>query len=233
AQLELFGGTVSAGPSVVSPDFTLSIEGVITPIDHLDRSPRRVLRGVTGHVSTRFTLASLQCAGLYSRSAHVEGDGSVLADVGLVQGTVSRDSRFEVRLEHLDARVKGFAFSGKTNVNAGASEDHALALVAALAGNLRSPPLRGVPLELALPRVTASLELSTRDLAARPKLVRLTAKAPAMSVRDARPLTQPVAEKVPALAKAVLGAGPLTGSASLTVTPRATLVRIEQAKLGS
>jgi hypothetical protein len=138
-----------------------------------------------------------------------------------------------LRLDALDAHAKDFGFKGRALLEADVHDAKALAVSANVAGAVTSPPLDGAPLVVQVRDMTGTLAMSSRDLGAPMHFVELSAKVPDANVADASPITRRASKSVPVIPKLVLSNGPLVGSASLTVTPDGTLVRLEQARLGN
>jgi hypothetical protein len=232
--LHLDGGTLSAGPHVIASQLTAHVQAALAPTFNIRERPQGVIRALSGRLRLDADIAGLEAVELYGDGLMLDGAGVANADITLNEGRISRESHFAVGLDRLEARSNGFALKGHGRLDAaGAAKGAGLDLKAALDGTLASPPLGGQPLVMNVREASATMSVSSRDLAGPPRFLQLAGRVREVRAPNARPLTREAAKRVPVLANVVLGDGPLTASGDILVTRRGARVRLNQARLGS
>lgn len=233
AQLDLDGGTLSAGEHVVSSAFTLGAAVTITPVDLPSSPGLKVLRGLTTSMHFDAPLEDLGVADLYLDGLRVRGTGTLSAALEIAEGRLTPGSTLSVELPATAVAFDGQAFSGQAQATLTVPEaTKAPEVLATLSGALavRLPDLKPVKAELS--GVSLQAVLADNDLSSGLSLARMHAVVAEARVPDARPITGALSLLVPFFAKVVLGDGPLVASATAYVTPEYTLVRLKKLTLG-
>lgn len=231
ALLVLDGGRLEAGEHLVASPFALRAEVALAAVDVAASPGLLVLRTLTASLHVDTPLVDLGAAELYVGGLKARGAGRLAAKLELVAGHLMAGSSLEVWLPATDLQRKGYRFTGAAHARLTVPGTLAPAADATLHGVL-SVPLHGGPVVAALSGLAAELVLADNDLSTVPSIARLSAALREVRVRDVRTVSQAVATIVPLIAPAVLGDGPLVGSATASVTPGYALVRLEHLHLG-
>jgi hypothetical protein len=232
--LHVDGGTLRAGPHVIASQLTAKVEAALAPTFNIRERPSGIIRALSGRLRLEADVAGLEAVELYGDGLTLDGAGVANADITVHEGRITRESHLSLGLDRVEGHSKGFALKGHGRLDAaGAAKGVGLELNAALDGTLTTPPLSGAPLVMSVRGASATMSVSSRDLAGPPRFLQLKGRVREVRAPNARPLTRQAAKKVPVLATVVLGDGPLTASGDVLVTRKGALVRLLQAKLGS
>ncbi len=233
ALLELEGGKLTAGDTVVSSALGARVEVTVTPTDLVSATGLGIFRTLSSSIQFDAALDDLGVADLYVDGLRTRGAGRLKADVRMSNGKLLPGSSLEAFLPATDLRVAGYHFSGPAQAKFTVSGDSAGATAGAtLSGTLDVPWFGKELAQAALSNVTGELAFVDNDLAQGLRVRRLHAGLGEARMRDARAVAQTAGAFLPIAAPIVLGNGPLVASATLDVTDH-PVVRLERLTLGS
>jgi hypothetical protein len=231
AVIDLEPGRLTVGPHEVSRRARVHVEADM-PATKIPR-PRpkpEMLAGLSGLVQVDAPI-SISFARIYRPGLRTRGFGKLEVDAGITRGRLTPQSKLQLSVSKVHARLKSGGFDGNLNVRFDAVK--APRLRAAVEGKVEVPLPDESALEVAVPDASGEVVLTSADLAHAIGIDSAHAEAPQLRADDVRPAMSAYSNKVPWLVRGLLGPGPLEAKLSADVVPGEIRVRADRIKLGA
>lgn len=237
ATLKLEDGTLTSGERVISTNFSLEGGCTIKPFDIVEAKGAEPLRSVSADAKISAQLKDLSAIEMYIDDFDVKGSGMLNTNLHTKDGLLTEDSTIDLQLDTVALRMGELKYDGSTRATARLVKDEKgtplPVLHADVEGTVKVPLEKTAALLAALSGTAIDASLASANLADGLPLQMMRAKVGEARAKDARPLVDIAASKVPFIARAALGDGPLKVKGQAEMTPALTVIRLTEASLGS
>jgi hypothetical protein len=235
-ELALEGGTLHAGPHVVSKDLRLRVGTTVESVDVEALGGTNVFRPIAASVHLEAKDFSPALAALYVDGLTAAGAGSLAVDATLASGRFQEGTRVTLEMTSARAAVGGFVYEGAPRLAVAldaAGVDGLPTVHATVPGSVVVPVPPGKA-RVDLTRLVANGALSGRDLVEGISLERLDARLEEARVIDARAIRSAILGSTPLsfVSPVLLGDGPLVASAAVDLRKTVTVALLRYAGLG-
>jgi len=238
ATIKLEDGKLTADERVISTNFSLEGGCTIKPFDIFESQGAEPLRSLSADVKISAQLKDLSASDLYAGDElKVSGTGMLNTNLHLKDGLLSEDSTIDLQLDTVALAFGALKYDGSTRATARLVKDEKgtplPVLHADVEGAVKVPLSKEAVLVAGLSDTTLDISLASANLADGLPLQMMRAKVGEARAKDAKPLVDIAASKVPIIARAALGDGPLVVRGHADITPAMTVVRLLEASLGT
>jgi hypothetical protein len=233
AALQLAGGELTVGDTVVSSSFSPTLEVTIAPVELQEAKGVALLRSVSASLRVDTTVQHLSVVQRSLPDLTIEGSAHVVASLHVANGELSAGTTADVLTSEVLARREGLRVDATAHLRLEVDDAGTPELRATSAGVLRLSPFEHEDaLAVQLSGVEARCTLTGNDLLAGLHVARLSALVAEARVVDASAITRAVTVYVPVLTPLVLRQGPLVAHGAFSFSPALTVARVDRAQLG-